>query len=385
MWRWLVLLLRFVDAVLLYPLDVVVSRLRGFVNNHQGERREQLQTSVVYPSVSPSRPASSASSAPPRDEEQPLLPAQPRSDDDAKNAKSKNPPTHHRKQASTPASISFQIIGKVASAYQGKFGAPRQGVLVPDGRGVVELDPKALDVQSSLSDLDQGFSHLWILFIFHDNKEAKRSLRGGKVRPPQAQGAKIGVFASRSPHRPNPVGLTLAKIDKVDAYYGKVYVSGLDLVDGTPIVDIKPFVEHADNPAPGDIATTPPWVLNPRFDVVPVDFTESSLASLVTLLKSGSICKFYKPNELEPLKRAIQQFVSIDPRDLSRGRGEFVGTVKSELPTKLVRQVSRVGGVADVLKAVTYIDFDGLTIAFKVSDKHVRGFEIVEISKVVPR
>ncbi|XP_068090427.1 tRNA (adenine(37)-N6)-methyltransferase isoform X2 [Hyperolius riggenbachi] len=89
----------------------------------------------------------------------------------------------------------------------------------------------------------QFFSHVWILFVFHKN--GRLSCKA-KVQPPRLNGAKTGVFSTRSPHRPNAIGLTLAKLDKIEG--GTLYLSGIDMIQGTPVIDIKPYIAEYDSP-----------------------------------------------------------------------------------------------------------------------------------------
>jgi tRNA-Thr(GGU) m(6)t(6)A37 methyltransferase TsaA len=157
-------------------------------------------------------------------------------------------------------SITMKPIGKISSVYRLCVGTPRQGLLAPNSRGRIDLYPDQMSSDSIL-DLDK-FSHIWVVFIFHLNSTSSKKRQNkqfpSKISPPALGGKKVGVFATRTPHRPNPVGFSLCKIDKVvipkkmkhkkakDQPYS-VYVSGLDLVDGTPVLDIKPYVPHYDS------------------------------------------------------------------------------------------------------------------------------------------
>ncbi len=168
-------------------------------------------------------------------------------------------------------SITMQPIGHISSVYRLCVGTPRQGLLAPNSRGRIDLYPNRIS-SNSILELD-SFSHVWVVFIFHLNsnqkavERSKQKIEGDKVikrqfkakiKPPALGGKSVGVFATRTPHRPNPVGFSLCKIDKIviptkkkhqrlnsDPYH--VYVSGLDLVDGTPVLDIKPYVPHYDS------------------------------------------------------------------------------------------------------------------------------------------
>ena len=133
----------------------------------------------------------------------------------------------------------FEPIGHLASCYPARFGAPRQPGLVPEAWGILRLRPE-LNLDDALQGLD-GFTHLWLVFVFHKN-ESRRPL--AKVQPPRLGGQKVGVFATRSPHRPNPIGLSVAKIERIER--NTIYLSGIDMLDGTPVLDIKPYLPFAD-------------------------------------------------------------------------------------------------------------------------------------------
>lgn len=125
-----------------------------------------------------------------------------------------------------------------------KFGLPRQAGLAESLRGTVVLEP-ACRAPEALRGLE-GFDFLWLIWGFHLNKENVGE--GLTVRPPRLGGnERVGVFASRSPYRPNPLGLSSVRIESIDAEVGEIHVLGADLADGTPIYDIKPYVEYADS------------------------------------------------------------------------------------------------------------------------------------------
>lgn len=131
--------------------------------------------------------------------------------------------------------VTFKIIGHVKSCFRDKFGTPRQPGLVPQSSGYIELVSQ-VQPEFSLQGLS-GFSHLWVIFLFHKNHQARFH---AKVHPPRLEGESIGVYASRSPHRPNEIGLSLVKIESVTEK--GIYVSGIDLIDETPVLDLKPYL-----------------------------------------------------------------------------------------------------------------------------------------------
>lgn len=138
----------------------------------------------------------------------------------------------------------FAQIGTIRSPYKEKFAVPRQPGLVADGGGELHLIPP-YNQPDAVRGLE-GFSHIWLLFIFHQTME-----RGWRptVRPPRLGGnARIGVFATRSTFRPNPVGMSLVELKGIRCQKESVILElgSLDLVDGTPIIDIKPYLPFAE-------------------------------------------------------------------------------------------------------------------------------------------
>lgn len=139
----------------------------------------------------------------------------------------------------------MKIIGYIKTDFPTKFGLPRQSGLVEEIKGkiIFEDEYKVPEAFRGLSD----FSHIWILWEF---SQAKKENWSATVRPPLLGGNKrMGVFATRSPYRPNSIGLSCVKLDKVafESEGPVLYVSGADLMDGTPIYDIKPYLAYADS------------------------------------------------------------------------------------------------------------------------------------------
>lgn len=134
----------------------------------------------------------------------------------------------------------MEPIGYIKSCFRDKFGTPRQSGLVAESWAEISFRPD-VQAEQALQGLE-GFSHLWLIWIFHQNKTARYH---AKVHPPRLQGKTMGVFATRTPHRPNPIGLSLVKIVKIED--GIITVAGADLVDGTPILDIKPYLPEIES------------------------------------------------------------------------------------------------------------------------------------------
>ena len=184
-------------------------------------------------------------------------------------------------------------LGYVRSCFKEKFAIPRQPQLAPAARGVLEL-VAPFDRAEAVAGLEQ-VSHVWLLFLFHQALEDKPRL---KVRPPRLGGnASLGVFATRATHRPNGIGQSVVKLEKVEP--GRLWLSGIDLLDGTPVLDIKPYVPYADQV---------PDACNRIADAAPaqvrVDWHEAALQQAREhALRLG-----------EPLPELIEQCLAQDPR-----------------------------------------------------------------------
>ncbi|MEH6533620.1 MAG: tRNA (N6-threonylcarbamoyladenosine(37)-N6)-methyltransferase TrmO [Photobacterium frigidiphilum] len=170
-------------------------------------------------------------------------------------------------------SYSIEPIGIVRSPYKEKFAVPRQPGLVPSACSEIILQGRANTIEA-VRGIEQ-FSHLWLLFLFDQNLEA-----GWRptVRPPRLGGnERIGVFASRATFRPNGIGMSAVELKGIRQKGSEIIIElgGVDLVDGTPIIDIKPYVPYSDNlpQALGGFAAEEP-------DTLPVVFTDTALEQL---------------------------------------------------------------------------------------------------------
>lgn len=141
--------------------------------------------------------------------------------------------------------IELSPLCLIETPFKEKFGIPRQSMLIPEALGKMEF-PKNDFFMEAFRGIE-GFSHLWLIFSFH---EAVADGAKALVRPPRFSGKeKWGVFATRSPHRPNHLGLSVVKFKSIDYSSTKIVlmVEGVDLVSGTPILDIKPYLTYADS------------------------------------------------------------------------------------------------------------------------------------------
>ena len=141
--------------------------------------------------------------------------------------------------------VSIRVIARMKSDFATKFGIPRQSGLVEDLRSTIIFEPEYRNSEA-LRGLE-GFSHLWLIWQF---SEAVRSDWSPTVRPPRLGGnVRMGVFATRSPFRPNHLGLSCVRflgLEETKEFGTVIHVGGADLMDGTPIFDIKPYVPYAD-------------------------------------------------------------------------------------------------------------------------------------------
>lgn len=201
-------------------------------------------------------------------------------------------------------SFEFTPIGIVHSPFKEKFGVPRQPGIASAARATLELLPP-YDRDEALEGLS-GFSHVWIVFVFHAT-----AAQGWQpsVRPPRLGGnTRVGVFASRSMFRPNPIGLSVVELEGYGREDGKLVLrlKGADLIDGTPVLDIKPYVPYADSipQARGGFADAMPE------SPLQVRFTPEAEAQL-------------RARELlhPQLRELIVQVLGADPRPAYRGQG----------------------------------------------------------------
>lgn len=208
-------------------------------------------------------------------------------------------------------------IAVIHSCFSTRNGTPRQPLLVPLARASLIFDPSRVP-PASLEGLEE-YSHCWIIYVFHLNtdldklwKHPSESKFKAKVRVPKLKGGKMGVFATRSPHRLCPIGLTVAKVEAVKG--NLVLLSGVDLVDGTPVLDVKPYLPYCDS-IHG--AKVPKWVeADNLLAVASINFAEgfsATLADCWTTMEKKSL--YESPDEFKSL---IRQVLSWDIRSLSQ-------------------------------------------------------------------
>ncbi|EOD81123.1 hypothetical protein D515_04617 [Grimontia indica] len=167
---------------------------------------------------------------------------------------------------------SLTPVGHIESPYKEKFAVPRQPGLAPSALASIVLEGEACN-EDTVRGIEQ-FSHLWVLFLFDQNLEQGWT---PTVRPPRLGGnERIGVFASRATFRPNGIGMSVVPLKGVRKEGGKIIIDigSCDLVDGTPVVDIKPYIPYSDSieEAAGGYAAEAPQTLDIQFDAQPLAF-----------------------------------------------------------------------------------------------------------------
>jgi tRNA-Thr(GGU) m(6)t(6)A37 methyltransferase TsaA len=150
-------------------------------------------------------------------------------------------PRDYRDAVAVGESISLRPIGVVRSPYTERHGTPRQAQLddaeSPEVDAWIEIDPEQIPVEA-LGDLD-GFDRIWVIAHLHLNPSW-----APRVRPPRGNGPRRGIFSTRSPHHPNHIGLSACGLVRVEGH--RIYLRDVDLIDGTPVLDIKPYVPYCD-------------------------------------------------------------------------------------------------------------------------------------------
>lgn len=160
---------------------------------------------------------------------------------------------------------SFEVtpIGVIHTPFSQKLGVPRQPNLCPNVKAEIHLN-SAFRREDTLRSLE-SFSHLWLLYQFHQSDSWRET-----IKPPRLGGKeKVGVFASRAPHRPNQIGFSVVKLERVDSDL-TIHVSGVDILDRTPLIDIKPYLPLWDSIPQANNG----WVdQTPKLEPLPVDFS----------------------------------------------------------------------------------------------------------------
>lgn len=184
-------------------------------------------------------------------------------------------------------------IGVVQSPFKEKFGTPRQSLIAKTTSSQIRWNKKLVR-EGMLEGFEVGH-YVWIVFLFHLSSN-KKVLE--KVHPPRLRGKTMGALATRTPHRPNPIGLSLGKISKIDKMH--LTIDGLDLVDGTPVLDIKPYLQSFDRPRGKSIH----WVDETPFNRLQIQWKKN-------------VWKTVLESEKKTYKQQLTEILREDPRPLA--------------------------------------------------------------------
>ena len=211
-------------------------------------------------------------------------------------------------------------IGTLRSCFSARNGTPRQPLLVSSARSYLEMRPELCN-SGALDGLEQ-YTHVWVIYIFHQNTDLQRLWQSDqhegvrtKIRVPRLNGERLGVFATRSPHRPSPIGLSCGRI--VGTEKNRLLLAGLDVVDGSPVLDLKPYVPFCDSIKE---ARCPSWV-TPSSDEEPlkiscVHLTDALLQDLAKCWNERGRHSMY--SDFESLQAFVKEALSIDIRSVAQ-------------------------------------------------------------------
>lgn len=203
--------------------------------------------------------------------------------------------------------ITLNPIGFLQSDHKQRYETPRQGILAKDSKAIIILNPKS-NFEQALQDLE-GFERIWVIYQFHLNKNWKPL-----VTPPRHTRKKVGVFATRAPYRPNQIGLSCVKLKKVEGL--KIHISESDILDGSPILDIKPYLPYSDSFP--DVKTG--WAKSTMSEIYKISFNVKSKKVLEKLKSEQGI-------NLSDYARIQLEF---NPTDISRKRISKSTTAKTD-------------------------------------------------------
>jgi tRNA-Thr(GGU) m(6)t(6)A37 methyltransferase TsaA len=207
-------------------------------------------------------------------------------------------------------SFNFQVIGTLQTPFKEKFGVPRQSLMMTAAKGILTLK-KDPSFPMALRHLEQ-FSHIWLIFVFHKNIEKPWHPLIDTPRIAE----KMGVFATRSPHRPNSIGISAVRLEKIDWHADpgiQLHLSGLDLLDETPVLDIKPYLPFADRIEDANSG----WIKT-DIERFPVSFSPKSTQILEQITLHTN------------LQTLIEQMLELDPRPTSQRRNHPISAPESD-------------------------------------------------------
>lgn len=224
----------------------------------------------------------------------------------------------------------FKAIATMESPFLDRRGTPRQPLLVRSAKGKIRFK-KQLIQHDFFKELE-NFSHVWIIFVFHCNTNVDSDSLPAKIKPPRLKGAKVGCLSTRSPHRPNNIGLSVCEICSIGSDF--IEISGVDLVNGTPILDIKPYVPCDSVPLDaiahlsGSYAAclntrplvVPSWIVDEDVPYRTVTYDQAALLALSDLALDRALRHC---DDASHAQEFITQVLRQDIRGIHQGRNEL--------------------------------------------------------------
>ncbi|OII71303.1 uncharacterized protein cubi_01778 [Cryptosporidium ubiquitum] len=279
----------------------------------------------------------------------------------------------------------IRTIGHCYSCWTEKFGIPRQSVLVPSSRGVIQLLPEFnSDFIYGLDD----FSHLWIIFIFDD--VTQDTSINSKIRPPRMNGKSTGVYSTRSPHRINRIGISNVKIESISG--NRIYISGVDLLNGTPIIDIKPY--HICDIIDRGQLICPEWVTDNLEGEFKVTIPDKILDKLEKITEKSDLIPEEKIEMQEKKLIRLRSFGGEWPFIFFKSQVEFFETLKQSLSYDVRCRQRKVNEVSRFISkcyrlifkfqygGIYQIRLDSFEIHYKISEKS-KMIELTNIDLIV--
>ncbi|XP_039054873.1 tRNA (adenine(37)-N6)-methyltransferase-like [Hibiscus syriacus] len=278
-----------------------------------------------------------------------------------------------KSENSDTTSYPMAPIGVVQSCFSTRNGSPWQPLLVPLAKACLVLDSTRVPPASPIASLEglEEYSHCWIIYIYHLNtdleklwKHPSKSKFKAKVRVPRLKGGRRGLFATRSPHRPCPIGLTVVKVETVQG--NVLLLSGVDLVDGTLVLDIKPYLPYCDSI---ERAVVPNWVtVDSMLSVASVSFSDDLASSLENCWLSAEKNSLY--SSLDELKSLVNRVLSWDIRSVSQRNRPHnnllkIGTAEASNST-LDLDDSQDRQVADSEELMYHLVLDGMDFYYEI-------------------
>lgn len=220
--------------------------------------------------------------------------------------------------------FTMKPIGVVRSQYPDRRGTPRQPNLVRCSRGRIIFDKKQIQ-QEHFKELEH-FSHIWVVWIFHKNTNLDSKTVSAKIQPPRLHGARVGCLSTRSPHRPNPIGLSVVEVVNVGKDH--IDIMSVDMVDGTPVLDVKPYIpydivphdeliemaavdEDTGMPLPLSTLRVPAWIYEADVPLRPVQFSEKADVAFTQLHENK---KFQHCRDKADAMRLVREVLRQDIR-----------------------------------------------------------------------